>query len=90
MPKAAYLIISGQVQGVGLRYSIDQYAKSKGLTGWVRNEPNGTVSCCLQNNEEEVKEFIDWLRNELPAKIGEIKEDWQEDLANYDNFFIKY
>ena len=38
----------GQVQGVGFRWTARMVANELGLTGWVRNEPDGSVSMELQ------------------------------------------
>ena len=38
----------GLVQGVGFRYKAKYLAKSMGLTGWVRNEMDGTVTLEIQ------------------------------------------
>ncbi|HUW98718.1 MAG TPA: acylphosphatase [Acidiferrobacter sp.] len=37
------LIVSGTVQGVGFRAFVQREGQGLGLTGWVRNRPNGTV-----------------------------------------------
>ncbi|WP_420454208.1 acylphosphatase [Rubrivirga sp.] len=36
-------VVSGRVQGVGFRRYVLRWARTLGLTGWVRNEPDGTV-----------------------------------------------
>jgi len=36
--------VHGRVQGVGFRYFVRQEARALGLAGWVRNEPDGSVS----------------------------------------------
>jgi acylphosphatase len=36
--------VHGRVQGVGFRYFVRQEALALGLAGWVRNDPDGTVS----------------------------------------------
>jgi len=49
------LIVSGTVQGVGFRAFVKREAQGLGLTGWVRNRPDGSVEAlacgsdaCLQ------------------------------------------
>ncbi len=46
--KRYYVIFSGQVQGVGFRYTAYQSAVRNNCTGWVRNLPNGYVDMELQ------------------------------------------
>ena len=36
--------VHGRVQGVGFRHFVRQEALALGLAGWVRNDPDGTVS----------------------------------------------
>ena len=42
----------GRVQGVGFRYKPKNLAKSMGLTGWVRNEMDGTVTLEIQGRPQ--------------------------------------
>lgn len=48
----------GQVQGVGFRWTSQRVAFDLGLTGWVRNEPDGSVSMELQGQDEAVSTFF--------------------------------
>ncbi len=54
--------IKGQVQGVGFRYSCLRIAKSLGVKGFVRNEPDGSVYIEAEGTEIQLKSFIDWCR----------------------------
>lgn len=45
------IIFHGRVQGVGFRYTAKYLAQSLGLTGWVANEWDGTVSMEIQGRE---------------------------------------
>ena len=44
----------GDVQGVGFRYRAAQAARDLGITGWVRNEYDGSVKMEAQGTEEEL------------------------------------
>jgi len=49
---------SGRVQGVGFRYSCAAFAKQLGLTGWVRNDPDGAVTAELQGTRDAITALI--------------------------------
>lgn len=89
MSKTVQLKITGQVQGVGLRYTIFNYAKENNLKGWIRNEPDNTVSCFLQNDESQVEKFIIWLRRKMRG-IEDIAANWTDNEAIFEDFIIKY
>ncbi len=91
MSKTAKLKISGAVQGVGLRYTITQYAKENDYKGWVRNEPDGTVICCLECGEEKLNKFIDWLKgNKSIPGINQVQANWEESDMEHEDFMIRY
>ena len=48
----------GQVQGVGFRYRASIAASSLGVTGWVHNEYDGSVSMEIQGTEAQIDEVI--------------------------------
>lgn len=53
-----YLKFHGFVQGVGFRYRAEHAANMVGVTGWVRNEPDGSVSMEIQGTEEQIDKVI--------------------------------
>ena len=53
--------VSGRVQGVGFRVSAEWTARRLGLSGWVRNVPDGRVEFFAQGSPERVAEFRSWL-----------------------------
>lgn len=59
----------GQVQGVGFRFQAMMAAQSLGLTGWVRNEHDGSVTMEIQGSEEEITAAIDLIRNSRFIRI---------------------
>lgn len=48
------IVFGGRVQGVGFRYLTRRAADLIGVTGWVRNELDGTVTLEIQGTEEQV------------------------------------
>ena len=50
--------VTGRVQGVAFRAWTERRARSLGLTGWVQNEPDGSVSGLFAVEAERVAEMI--------------------------------
>lgn len=60
MPDKALLVsIRGRVQGVGFRMWTEREARVFGLRGWVRNEPDGSVTALVGGPEEAVAKMLD-------------------------------
>lgn len=56
-----HIVFYGKVQGVGFRYTAKHLARSLGLTGWVKNEWDGTVSMEIQGRETQINELLKGL-----------------------------
>ena len=54
-------VFYGRVQGVGFRYWAKHAAKMFGVTGWVRNEYDGSVTMEVQGNEEQIRRVVEAL-----------------------------
>jgi acylphosphatase len=54
------VLISGTVQGVGYRYSTYNQANQIGISGWVRNLPDGRVEAVFEGTKEQVESMIRW------------------------------
>ncbi len=58
MKKTLQIFVKGRVQGVGYRWFARNVARELGLTGFVRNLPNGDVEVVAQGDEEVLNQFI--------------------------------
>jgi acylphosphatase len=70
--RTVHLIIKGKVQGVYYRASAKDVAKEVGVTGWVKNMPDGNVEAIVSGSEERVEKFIEWCRK--GPKNAEVSE----------------
>jgi acylphosphatase len=60
--RTVHLIIKGKVQGVYYRASAKDVAREVGVTGWVKNLPDGNVEVIVSGSEDRVAKFIEWCR----------------------------
>lgn len=59
----------GRVQGVGFRATARHVASDFALTGWVRNEPDGTVLLEAQGPPDELDRFLAALAQRMRSNI---------------------
>lgn len=62
MTKAVAATVTGRVQGVSFRYYAIEQARSLGVTGWVRNEPDGSVALHAEGADDAVDALVEWCR----------------------------
>lgn len=65
------IVFRGRVQGVGFRYKAKHLAQSLGLTGWARNEYDGTVTMEIQGRGQMVDKLLYGLNHDSFIRI-----DW--------------
>ena len=56
-----HITFHGRVQGVGFRYTAKYLARSLNLTGWVKNQWDGTVSMEIQGREAMIHKLLEGL-----------------------------
>jgi acylphosphatase len=59
--------ITGRVQGVAYRAWTKDEATARGLSGWVRNLPDGSVRALLHGPEARVRAMVEAMRDGPPA-----------------------
>lgn len=79
--------VTGKVQGVGYRMAAVRQAHSLGVTGWVRNLPDGAVEAVLQGAHDSVDQMLSWLHIGPPAaRVEEVQVNELHDERHYDRF----
>ena len=79
-----HLIISGKVQGVGFRYSMQNFAINNNISGWVKNKSSGDVEALIIGQEKEVEKLI------KQCKIGSSSATIQNiQINDYDQGYSK-
>jgi len=90
MRVARRFLISGRVQGVGFRYFAEEVAAREGITGWVRNLPDGRVEAYVEGEAEAVTRVERALRQgPRGARVDAGDVETQEPSGKYLDFTIR-
>lgn len=65
--KRVHVIVSGDVQGVGYRYTLQDVARRAGVVGWGRNLRDGRVEAELEGEDAAVESVVAWMHEGPPA-----------------------
>ena|SRR5215210_1546508 len=80
--KRVHARIRGRVQGVGFRYEARARAASRGIAGWIRNEPDGSVEAVLEGEAADVDSMVEWLRRgPSGARVDDIAVESEEPIG---------
>lgn len=87
--KETIIQVFGRVQGVFYRAHAKEKAEALGLAGWVRNNPDGSVTACIQGTNEKADEFIEWCNNGPDAAdVSEMNVKIHDTSQKYTDFII--
>ena len=92
MPQTQFNItVRGKVQGVWYRDSTRKVATEMGISGIVRNQPDGTVYIEAVGTKEQLNQLVEWCKNgpEL-ARVDEVQVLVQIEVKTYTGFTITY
>jgi acylphosphatase len=82
------LTIFGIVHGVFFRATMADVASREGVSGWVRNVPNGSVEALLEGEEASVTRVVEWARHgPSRARVDSVRVERQQ-LRNTKGFRI--
>jgi len=79
---SVHALVTGRVQGVGFRAFTAATARRLGLTGWVRNLPDGSVEALAEGARRDLDEFVTALRSGPPAaRVTDVVTRWEDPAA---------
>ena len=67
-----HLVFHGRVQGVGFRFMAVTLARPRGLTGWVKNEYDGTVTMEVQGSGAQINSLVEELHHQRFIRISRV------------------
>jgi acylphosphatase len=81
--------VEGRVQGVFFRNEAQGRARTRGVAGWVRNDPDGSVEALFEGPREAVESLVDWCRRgPRGAQVDDVRVAW-EDPVGEEGFRIR-
>lgn len=83
------ITVHGRVQGVAFRWYTQKKALGLGLTGWVRNRPEGSVRILAEGPRPDLETFCEWAsRGPDHARVDRLDVAWSEAAGKFDDFLI--
>ncbi|HOK57199.1 MAG TPA: acylphosphatase [bacterium] len=86
--KRYHLYVKGIVQGVGFRWYAQRIGNSIGVSGWVKNLPDGSVEIVVEGEKEKIEIFIEEMKNGYLGKniteIEKIEEDFKGEFKGFE------
>jgi len=87
--KSAEIFVTGKVQGVWFRDFVRKTAANLELNGWVKNNPDGSVSATVEGEEETINQLIDKIKIGSPfSKVKDVEVKWRTIERKFNLFKI--
>lgn len=87
--KRVQVIIRGRVTGVFFRAATQREARRLGISGWVRNRPDGSVELVAEGEEEAIKAIISWAQHGTSAaRVDDVDVRWRSYAGEFADFRI--
>lgn len=81
--------IYGIVQGVGFRNFVRTHAKKLGVTGWIKNNLDGSVETVLEGSKEAIEDLLERCKKgTFLAWVEKVEVREEEPKNDFDDFII--
>jgi acylphosphatase len=83
------IIFTGSVQGVGFRAATISVAQGYAITGWVRNEMDGSVRCVAEGEPDELDRFVDAVKGAMEGYVREARISRSPGTGEFRGFHVR-
>lgn len=83
------IIFTGRVQGVFFRATAQEIARRFSITGWVRNEPDGSVRCLAEGEPSDLDQFVSAIQQAKQPNIKDSKITKLDATGEFPSFNIR-
>ncbi|MBL7170105.1 MAG: acylphosphatase [Candidatus Aenigmarchaeota archaeon] len=91
MKIGVHCFVSGRVQGVSFRSFTTRVAEKLGLTGWVKNLPDGRVESVVEGEEKNVEKFLKLLnKGSILSRVDKVKVEKEKYTGMFSDFEVLY
>ncbi len=86
-----HVTVRGFVQGVGFRYFVIEAARRLGLTGWVRNNRDGSVEAVAEGSRQALEQWLEAVRRgPRGARVTEVEANWGAATREFGGFTLRH
>ena len=83
--------ITGRVQGVGFRHFTRTTAQRHDLTGWVRNEADGSVRLEAEGPRHALQSLLDAVhKGPRSARVDGVEAEWGSATGEFNHFGVQH
>ncbi len=84
------LCVLGHVQGVGFRFFVRKAVAGLAISGFVRNESDGTVSIVAEGRVDNLNKLLEAVRKgPAEADVDDVEISWSSAFGDFDGFRVK-
>lgn len=83
------ITFTGHVQGVFFRATAEKIARNYDVSGWVRNEPNGSVRMVVEGERGEVDRFVEAVKDAKRRNIRDAQIEQCAATGEFNGFTIR-
>jgi len=90
MKKLLHAYYSGNVQGVGFRFTAQRIADELKVTGWSRNLGDGRVEIVAEADEDRLRDFLSQIESAFSRYIRGTEVNWEPATGEFSDFRIRF